>query len=103
MSRTITISDETFEALQEKIKELEREEENAKKAAKEYPIAAISLQGGARLILNLPDVYLSDNYKGCVFAVNEDGDISVKALRRHTYLGKFYTGYDEKQIFPIVK
>ena len=65
-----------------------------------YPIATVYSD---RLILNLPDKYLSDKYKGYVFSVSDSG---VEGQRRKktdtiqlTYNGHWYSE-TEKQVFP---
>ncbi len=92
MSKTITISDETFEALKGQIKEMEK--------VKVYPIAMI---GGdnflKRLILNLPDNYLSGPYKGKAFSIGQFGELGTTFDK--TESRGFYK--NERQVFPTVK
>ncbi len=97
MSKTITISDDTFEALRGQIKKSEEKEKEP------YPIAALNLQGDRRLILNLPDTYLSSAYKGFVFSIDENGGIGKMERKEKCRKGYFYRWCGpEKQLFPIV-
>lgn len=91
MSKTITVSDETFEALERHIKEM--------KDANVYPIATVTQSGSPRLILNLPDKFLSERFKGNVFSVDENGNIGTIFGRSHPR--GFYK--NEKQVFPIIE
>lgn len=95
MSKTITISDETFDALKEQIDEMERKDE--------YPMAVLSLKGSPRLVLNIPDGFLSKGYKGYIFSISPEGWVGKK-MRKGTVTGNFYsTDDDEKQVFPVVE
>jgi len=93
MSKTITISDETYEALRSQIDETEEMDK--------YPIAAISLKGGARLILNLPDELLAKSLKGKIFSVRANGNFASSRPKGSTALGDVYQySRDETQVFP---
>lgn len=90
MSKTITISDETYEAIKDQIEKTEGSE----------LLAAISLMGDCpRLILNLPDMILSDRYKGETISINMDGCVCNSKEKKRYKINPFYG--DEKQVFPI--
>lgn len=94
MSKTITISDETFETLKDQIEKLEKPET--------YPIASIDNAGYVeeRLILNLPDFILADSYKGNLISITPTGGFGMR-LNKDRKRGTFY-GHAEKQVFPTI-
>ena len=95
MTKTITISDETYEALKNQIEKLEKP-----KDVEHYPIATLNDKGrNARLILNLSDSCLADEYKGMLISVTPDGFIWAHELKTIPN-GTFYTTGINRQVFP---
>jgi hypothetical protein len=75
-----------------------------KTEADNYPIATVYRD---RLILNLPDKYLSSEYKGHVFSVADDGLEGQKRkktspVQQQVYKGHWYSAEKEKQVFPAI-
>ena len=73
-----------------------------------YPIATVHYVGREepyRLILNLPDMYLSNEHKGFVFSIGpkgEEGQAQPKdgPALEHCKDGYWYGKNTEKQVFP---
>jgi len=88
MSKTITVSDETYEKIKKQIEEDKQ---------KEYPVASISLSLIPWLILNLPDSVLTEEYKGMLLCIDETGEL-IKTEPKSSPMNSFY--FEEMQVFP---
>ena len=101
--KTITISDKTYESIKDQIEsevKIESEVEQITIGEK-YPIAMVT-SSGDRLILNLPDRYLSKSYQGCIFSIGPTGQDGFLRLKDAAFNGWFYAPNNtEKQIFPV--
>lgn len=92
MSKTITVSDETYEKIKSQIKEEGETKDN-------YPIASI-ITNKERIVLNLPDICLSDKYKGRVIAVDSNGIIRHDFPKEQAF-GHCYGIGDLEQVYPV--
>ena len=92
MSKTITISDDTYEALKAQIEEAEKKQR--------YPLASVVPGASGRLVLNIPDKFLDVRYRGMVISIDSYGNLGQIADKLSCYVGDMYGKDRENKVFP---